>query len=96
MNQLWDQTIIDSGQNLAKLFANDPSNCGTLAELQARGATRQTAEQGQNACQQALSERVKFEPVFEAIMKQRAELKSFQVAAESRRQALVNEAWRIQ
>lgn len=96
MNQLWDVTIINSGENLAKQFASLPPNCGTPAELQARGATQQTTEQWQNDCQQALSERAKFEPAFESIMKQRAELKSFQAAAQSHRQALVKESYRIQ
>jgi hypothetical protein len=96
VNQLWDQTIVSSGQNLAKLFANYPSNCPSPTDLQGRGATLQTAEEWYGACQQVVSERTKFQPAFSSIIEVRSELKSFQSAAESRRQALVDEANRIQ
>lgn len=92
VNQLWDLTIRDSGQILAKAFASYPSNCYSSPELQRRGATLQTAEDWHTACVQALAERTKFEPVFTHIMEQRADLKSFQSAAEEQRQKLVNEA----
>ncbi|MGD0470627.1 MAG: hypothetical protein ABSA54_19795 [Terriglobales bacterium] len=96
VSQLWDQTIVNSGQSLIKQFANYPSNCFTLTELQGRGATLQNAEEWQNACQQMLIERMKFEPAFDSIIGQRADLKSFQAAAKSRRQAIVDEASRLQ
>lgn len=96
LDQLWDQTIVNTGQNLTNRFASYPLNCGSLAELQGRGAILQTAEEWQNACQQMLIERVKFEPAFESILNERGELKSFQDRAKSRRQNLVDEASRIQ
>ena len=92
VNQLWDITIGDSGQILAKAFARYPPNCYSSAELQRRGATLQTAEDWHSACEQALAERTKFEPVFARITEQRTDLKSFQSAAEAQRQKLVDEA----
>jgi hypothetical protein len=96
VDQMWDLSIGDSGQNLSRIFANSPSNCDTPGELQKRGATPQSAETWQAACQQALTERLKFEPVYKRVMEQRADLKSFQAKAQSNRQALVDEASRIQ
>jgi hypothetical protein len=96
VNQLWDLTIGNSGQILIKTFSDYPSNCYSSAELQRRGATLQIAEEWHSACEQALAERTKFEPEFTHIMEQRAELKSFQSAAEAKRQKFVDEASRIQ
>ncbi len=94
LNQLWDLTIGDSGKRIERGFGDYPSNCDRSAEFQRKGATVQNAEEWQSACRQALSERIKFQPVFEKIMEQRADLASFQTTAEARRQRLVNEASR--
>ncbi len=96
VNQMWDQTIGDSGRGLSTIFSSYPSNCGTTGELQKRGATPQAIQAWQIACQQALAERLKFEPIYKRVMEQRADLESFQATAQSTRQALVDEASRIQ
>jgi hypothetical protein len=96
VNQTWDLSIGDSGQNLSRIFASAPSNCGASGELQKRGATRQAEEAWESACRTVLAERLKFEPIYKRVMEQRADLKSFQAKAQSNRQALVDEASRIQ
>jgi hypothetical protein len=96
VDRTWDRAIGDSGRNLGRIFASQPSNCSTTKELQKRGATSQAIATWESACQQALAEWAKFEPVFKRIIEQRAELKAFQATAESHRQALVDEAGRIQ
>jgi hypothetical protein len=96
VDQMWDRAIGDSGRNLRRIFASQPSNCGATKELQKRGATSQAIATWESACQQALAQRTKFDPVFKRIIEQRAELKAFQSTAELHRQALVDEAGRIQ
>ena len=96
VDQLWDINIAEPGARLKTEFAKWDRKCGESAELQKRGATVQSAEAWANACKQALAEREKFNPVFRTVMQQRAELKSFQDAARTRRKALVGEADRIE
>jgi hypothetical protein len=96
VDQMWDRAIGDSGRNLSRIFASQPSNCGTARELQKRGAASQAVATWESACEQALTERTKFDSVFKRIIEQRAELKAFQTTAESHRQALADEAGRIQ
>jgi hypothetical protein len=95
VGQTWDLSIVDSGRSLSKTFATLPQKCSAKG-LEKRGAGEQALTGWQRACDQALTERAKFEPVFKRITDQRAELKSFQSAAESRRRALVAESDRIQ
>jgi hypothetical protein len=95
VNQMWDRTIGDAGRTLSQSFASLPLNCDSI-ELKKYGATSQAIAEWQNTCQQAQAERGKFEPSFKHIMERRAELKSFQATAESHRQALVDEAGRIE
>ena len=96
VNQTWDLTIGDAGRNLSRTFAGFPANCGASTELKRHGATPQSIATWQTACEQSIAERSKFGAVFQRIMQQRAELKSFQATAESRRRALVAEAKRTQ
>lgn len=95
VNQTWDLEIGNSGESINKAFAGYQQNCD-IQRLQQRGANSQAIETWQSACQQVQAERSKFNPVYKQIMEQRADLRSFQTAAESRRQALVDEASRIQ
>lgn len=95
VNQMWDQTIAVSGRRLSSAFAGLPPNCDAKS-LRKYGAPSEAIASWQNACQQAITERPKFEEAFRRIKEQRAELKSFQARAESHRQALVAEAGRIQ
>jgi hypothetical protein len=67
-----------------------------MRDLEKRGASQQANAAWQKACDQALTERAKFEPAFKRTTDQRAELRSFQSAAEFRRRALVAESDRIQ
>lgn len=96
INQMWDGTIGDAGRHLSETLATQPSTCGTPEELRKSGAAPPAVEIWENVCQQALAERAKFDPTFKRIMEKRAELKAFQTAAQSHRQALVDEAGRIQ
>ena len=96
VNQTWDIEIGSSARRLLRAFADLPSKCLTSRELEKRGATPQAAATWGNACQQAVAERAKFGSAFKRIADQRAELKSFQSAAESHRRILVAESNRIE
>lgn len=99
VNYLWDVQIENSGAGLYKSFANWRGNCGDPDDLRARydhGASAQTVETWESACKQALAERESFVPTYKQIMERRAQLKSFQATAEGHRQALLNEASRVQ
>jgi hypothetical protein len=96
VEQVWDINIGEPGKRIADDFAKWDGKCGETAELQRRGANGQSAEAWESACKQALAEREKFIPIFRKIMEQRAELKSFEAAAQTRRKAIVTEANRIQ
>ena len=86
----------ESGSRIAANFAKWDGKCGDSAELQKRGASAQSGQAWESACKQALAEREKFAPIFKKIMEQRAELKSFQCAAQVRRKAILAEANRMQ
>ena len=96
VNQLWDINIANYGAALNGDFVKWDGKCGEPGELQKRGATAQSAEAWMTACKLASAEREKFMPIFKRIMEQRNELKSFQVAAQARRKALVAESNRIE
>jgi hypothetical protein len=96
VNQLWDLTIINAGQQIAKTLASYPSECGTNAHLQKKGAASQVADEWLSVCQEGLLERSRFGPLYEQTISDRAALKSFQVAVEARRQALVKQSNSIQ
>jgi hypothetical protein len=96
VNQTWDFTVGDVGRSLRRTFASFPANCGASSELKKRGASPESIAAWKGACEQVISERTKFEVALNRIMAERAELKSYQTTAESRRQALVAEAGRIQ
>jgi hypothetical protein len=95
VNQTWDSAVGDAGRNLSNAFGH-LLKCTRSAELRRRGATEQAIATWETACQQAMLERTKFDPVFRRVMDQRSQLKAFQTGAESRRRALVAEADRIQ
>lgn len=96
VEQVWDINIGEPGKRIADNFARWDSKCGDAAELQRRGASAQSADAWESACKRALAEQAKFAPIFKKIMEQRAELKSFQAAAQTRRKAIVAEANRMQ
>jgi hypothetical protein len=96
VDQMWDRTIGDSGKGLSRQFASYPADCNNRKELKKRGATGAAIDAWQSACQRAQAEKAKFEPFYRRIMEQRGELKAFQAASGSHRQALVAEASRIQ
>jgi hypothetical protein len=96
ISQTWDYSIEREGVDLSNEFANWPANCGTVSELQRRGASDQAIEAWENACKQTSEERERFQPILKQIMEQRAELKAFQATAETHRKALVAEAERSQ
>jgi len=96
VNQVWDINIGDTGTRLKDEFAKWDGKCGESTELQKRGASAESAEAWESACKLASAEREKFYPIFKRMMEQRAELKSFQVAAQAHRKAIVAEADRMQ
>jgi hypothetical protein len=87
--------IYIAGRNLSSAFASLPADCEGARELQQRGATSQAVEAWRNACQGSLTERAKFGPIFGHFGEQRAELKAYQIEAQARRRAIVNEAIRL-
>jgi hypothetical protein len=96
VQQIWDFGIGDPGVRLEKEFQGWDGNCGTDGELRKQGATDQAISAWDGACKQVVAERAKFEPIYRRLSEQRADLKSFQATAQTRRKALVNEANRIQ
>jgi hypothetical protein len=96
VQQVWDIGIGDTGSKLQKHFTDWDGNCGTDQELRKQGANDQAIEAWDRACKEVVAERAKFEPIYRRLSEQRADLKSFQVAAQAHRKALVNEANRIQ
>lgn len=97
IDQLWDRTIGDSGRNLENGFSSfKDSTCGPLVQYTKRGVTQEAIQTWHGVCQQLLVERDKFDPIFKRIMDQRTDLKNFQNIARSRREALVQEANRIE
>ena len=95
VNQMWDQSIEATGRRLNGVFASLSPTCD-IKSLRKSGAPSQAIAQWQNACQQTMTERTRFQEAFRRIMERRAELKSFQAKAESHREMLVAEARRIQ
>lgn len=96
IQQTWDLNIGGAGRELSRQFASYPTDCNNRKELQKQGATSAAIDTWQSTCQQVQAEKAKFEPFYKRIMEQRGELKGFQAAAGSHRQALVDEANRIQ
>ena len=94
VHQLWDLTILDSAQNLSEMLGRPPV-CSS-SELQQKLAAPQSVVAWMSACQQALSEKSKFDSILKNTIDQRADLKSFQDTSQSHREALVDEASRIQ
>ena len=92
---IWDANIASAGAAVKNDFDKWDGNCGSSDDLRRRGADADAIQQWDIACHQALTEREKFLPEFERIKQQRAQLKSLQVAAQTRRKALVNEADRL-
>jgi hypothetical protein len=97
-DQTWDVPLEDSGKRLSQTLGIYSERCweGAGGKFQKNGATPQAVANWESACHEALTEQAKFEPIYKRIMEQRADLKSFQAMARSRRQALVDEASRIQ
>jgi len=95
VDQLWDQSIGDSGININQKLASYPTSCGA-EEFQKVNVNPNAIRNWESACHGVQTERAKFEPIYKHIMEQRADLKSFQELALSHRKALVDEANRIQ
>jgi hypothetical protein len=93
VDQIWDISIGYEGLNLHKTLTAWDGNC-KVAEFQRRGATTQSIEAWQSACEGTLAERTKFETAFRRITDERAALKSFQITAQRHRKALVDESTR--
>jgi hypothetical protein len=95
VGQTWDRTIVDTGRNLKNKLVR-PVDCDRRKEFKKRGATSETIDVWERACQQLDAERAEFEVAFTKIMQERVNLKNFQTSAESRREALVADAGRFQ
>lgn len=96
VDQIWDISIGEAGKRIAGDFAGWDGKCGDSAELERRRASAQSAEAWETACKRALTERAKFAPIYQKIMEERTELKSFEASAQTRRKAIVAEASRMQ
>lgn len=96
VQQVWDISIGESGSQLEKQFTGWDGNCGTDQELSKQGATDRTIATWEQACQQVVEERAKFEPIYRHMSEQRAELRSFQATAQVHRKALVDQANKMQ
>lgn len=96
INQIWDLGILDAGHDLNERLASWDGNCGPRAQFERRGATAEAINAWDIACRESVAERAKFIPIYKEIVQRRAELQSFQSAAESRRKALVDEASKIE
>jgi hypothetical protein len=96
VEQVWDIDLGEAGKRIAGDFARRGGKCGDAMEIQRRGASTQSAESWESACNQAPAEREKFARIFKKVMERRAELKAFQAAAQTRRKAIVAEANRMQ
>lgn len=95
LQQVWDIDIGELGSKLEKDFTGWDGNCGTDQELRRHGATDRTIALWDQACQEVVAERAKFEPIYNHLSEQRADLRSFQTTAKANRKALVNEANRL-
>jgi hypothetical protein len=95
VGQIWDITIGYEGSDLHKTFASWDGNC-QVSDFQRRGATAESIAAWQSGCEGALKERRKFEATLKRVTDERAGLKSFQVAAQSHRKALLEQATRIE
>jgi hypothetical protein len=97
VDQAWDP-MIDQGRNLYHTLANAPAFCwdGAGKKFQQNGVAPETVKEWESACQVALREWTKFQPIFNHTVEQRTDLKSYQATAQSNRQVLVDEASRLQ
>jgi hypothetical protein len=95
LDQVWDIGIGKPGTNIEHEFASWGGDCGSSDELRKRGAASQAVDDWKTACVQALAERTKFRPIYQRVMEQRSQLKTFQSAAQARRKALVEKANRM-
>lgn len=96
LDQIWDITIYEPGARLEKDFTGWDGNCGTDPQLRKQGADDETIRAWDEVCQQVVVERTKFEPVYEQIAAQRADVKSLEATSKARRKALLKEANLIQ
>lgn len=96
VEQIWDVEIGNTGVKIEKDFTDWDGNCGTDEELRKQGANEQAISAWDRACKEVVTERTKFDPIYERMSDQRASLRSFQTTAQAHRRALVNEANRIQ
>lgn len=96
-DQTW-RSIESSGADISHNLAAHLDKCwnGAGEQFRKQGATSEAIKNWETACSEAASKQAKFEPIHKRVMEQRADLKAFQVTAESNRQALVDEASRIQ
>ena len=96
LEQIWDVAIGRTGTKIEKEFTEWDGNCGTDQQLRKQGANDQAIAAWDQACKEVVAEQAKFEPIYNRMSEQRADLRSFQTKAQAQRKALVNEANRIQ
>lgn len=100
-NQLWDDSIGPTGAGIRQKLSTGLTLCkqgekiGTKG-LQTDGVSRKAIESWDTACRDADAEWTKYEPIYQHIMEQRADLKSFQVSEQSHRKALVDTAYHLE
>lgn len=100
-NQTWDDSIGPTGARISQKLATGVTLCKqgekfSPKELQMEGTSREAIETWASTCRDAEAEQTKYGPIYQRIMEQRADLKSFQISEQSRREALVDAANRLE
>jgi hypothetical protein len=96
LDQIWDQSIEASGAALRKNQPDFNLSCYGAENLKENGAPLGATDSWKNVCKELSAESEKFEVSYDRIMKQKADLKAFEARARLRRNALVEEANRVQ
>jgi hypothetical protein len=96
IDQTWDP-IISDGSSLKSRMSNAQANCnGDHGGADQGSASSDVYNKWLAGCRELKAEKSKFDQLFEHILAARTDEKSFQVQAQSRRRALVNEANHIE
>jgi hypothetical protein len=83
LDQIWDMGIDEPGARLKREFSGWDGNCGKGAQLRKQGADDEAINAWDEACQQVVAERTKFEPLYKQIAAQSADVKSLEATSRS-------------
>ena len=94
INRVWDQEIGNSGMGIAQRLSTVPQECSS-EEFKKLPISSDAVTNWESSCNELQTERTSFEQSSKYIMARRADVKSFQTSARSRRKMLVDEARQI-